>query len=105
MLASFVRTVCGCSMSWTPGAFIDETVACDPATGRRREGTVCAQRRRGQRSRRDVDRAGGGRQLTCVFVDNGLLRQDEARGLIEVFADHIPGTFVHVDATDRFLDR
>jgi GMP synthase (glutamine-hydrolysing) len=46
-----------------------------------------------------------GDRLTCVFVDNGLLRQDEARGLIDVFADHIPGHFVHVDATDRFLDR
>jgi GMP synthase (glutamine-hydrolysing) len=105
MLASFVRNVCNCSMSWTPGAFIEETVT----SIRRQVGdgrVLCA-------LSGGVDSAVAatliaravGDQLTCVFVDNGLLRQDEAAGLIEVFADHIPGTFVHVDATDRFLER
>jgi GMP synthase (glutamine-hydrolysing) len=105
MLAGFVRNVCGCSMSWTPGAFIDETVAAI----RRQvdEGKVLCALSGGVDSAVAatlIARAVGD-QLTCVFVDNGLLRQDEAKGLIEVFADHIPGKFVHVDATDRFLDR
>lgn len=105
MLSSFARNVCGCSMSWTPGAFIEESVEAI----RRQVGdgkVLCA-------LSGGVDSAVAatliaravGEQLTCVFVDNGLLRHDEAKGLIEVFAEHIPGSFVHVDASDRFLDR
>jgi GMP synthase (glutamine-hydrolysing) len=105
MLASFVRNVCNCSMTWTPGAFIEETIASiRRQVGERK--VLCA-------LSGGVDSAVAatliaravGDQLTCVFVDNGLLRRDEAAGLIDVFANHIPGTFVHVDATDRFLDR
>ena len=105
MIASFVRTVCGCSMKWTPGAFIEESVASIQAQVG--DGHVLCALSGGVDSAVAatlIARAIGDR-LTCVFVDNGLLRQDEARGLIDVFADHIPGTLVHVDATDRFLER
>jgi len=46
-----------------------------------------------------------GDQLTCVFVDNGLLRKDEAATLMEVFKEHLGIPVVHVDAVDRFLRR
>jgi len=46
-----------------------------------------------------------GDQLTCVFVDNGLLRRDEGRQLIETFRNDLKVRLVHVDATDRFLSR
>jgi GMP synthase (glutamine-hydrolysing) len=46
-----------------------------------------------------------GNQLTCVFVDNGLLRRNEAAQLAEVFERHIPARFIQVDASDRFLNR
>lgn len=46
-----------------------------------------------------------GSQLTCVFVDNGLLRQDEGSELVEVFRQHIPARLVSVDASERFLAR
>jgi GMP synthase (glutamine-hydrolysing) len=44
-----------------------------------------------------------GDQLTCVFVDHGLLRKDEAEQVVEAFDDHFRVPLRHVDATDRFL--
>jgi GMP synthase (glutamine-hydrolysing) len=46
-----------------------------------------------------------GDQLTCVFVDNGLLRQGEAEAVVHTFRDTFRINFVHVDAAARFLDR
>jgi len=43
-------------------------------------------------------------QLTCVFVDNGLLRRDEARQVCDMLGPRFGDDFVFVDATDRFLD-
>ena len=46
-----------------------------------------------------------GDQLTCVFVDHGLLRKDEATQVVETFERHFHVPLVHVDAADRFLAR
>ena len=46
-----------------------------------------------------------GDQLTCVFVDTGLLRAGEADEVVETFGRHFEMNLVHVDAADRFLDR
>ncbi|MCW5639388.1 MAG: glutamine-hydrolyzing GMP synthase, partial [Rubrivivax sp.] len=44
-----------------------------------------------------------GDQLTCVFVDHGLLRLDEARMVMEMFAGRLHAKVVHVDASEQFL--
>jgi GMP synthase (glutamine-hydrolysing) len=44
-----------------------------------------------------------GEQLTCVFVDTGLLRLDEGREVVRLFKDHYNIPLIHVDATDEFL--
>jgi len=46
-----------------------------------------------------------GDQLTCVFVDHGLLRKDEATEVVETFRRHFQVPLVHVDARERFLSR
>jgi GMP synthase (glutamine-hydrolysing) len=46
-----------------------------------------------------------GDQLTCVFVDTGLLRAGEAEEVVETFGRHFEMNLVHVDAADRFLGR
>ena len=45
-----------------------------------------------------------GDQLTCVFVDHGLLRKDEAEQVVETFGEHFHVPLVHVQAQERFLD-
>jgi GMP synthase (glutamine-hydrolysing) len=46
-----------------------------------------------------------GEQLTCLFVDNGLLRAGEAEGVVKTFRDTFKINLIHIDATKRFLDR
>ena len=46
-----------------------------------------------------------GDQLTCVFVDHGLLRRDEAEQVVETFGGHFHVPLVHVQAQERFLSR
>lgn len=45
-----------------------------------------------------------GDQLTCVFVDHGLLRHREAEDVVSTFGDHFHMKLIHVDASDRFLE-
>ena len=46
-----------------------------------------------------------GDQLTCVFVDNGLLRKDEAKEVVTMFKDSYNISFIHADETELFLDQ
>ena len=45
-----------------------------------------------------------GDQLTCIFVDHGLLRKGEAEQVVDTFRDHFKIDLIHVDAADRFID-
>ena len=46
-----------------------------------------------------------GERLTCVFVDHGMMRKDEAEQVVTAFRDQLQVPLVHVDASDRFLER
>jgi GMP synthase (glutamine-hydrolysing) len=46
-----------------------------------------------------------GDQLTCIFVNNGLLRKEEPERTVNAFQRNLKMNVIHVDATDRFLDR
>ena len=46
-----------------------------------------------------------GDKLTCVFVDNGLLRLNEGQQVMDMFGDHFGLNIIKIDAEDRFLDR
>ena len=103
LIDTFVRSVCGCKGQWTPSRIIDDAV---------------------ERIRRQVgsDRvilglSGGvdssvaaalihraiGDQLTCVFVDNGLLRLGEGDQVMATFGENLGVKVIRVDAEERFL--
>jgi GMP synthase (glutamine-hydrolysing) len=105
LLKNFLYEVAAAPPAWTPAAVIEEQVERIRAqVGRER--VLCA-------LSGGVDSAVAallvykavGEQLTCVFVDHGLLRADEATQVVETFRGHFNVPLVHVEAQERFLER
>ncbi len=103
LIERFVRGICGLAGDWSMPSYVDEAIA---------------------RIRRDVGDeevilglSGGvdssvaaalihkaiGKQLTCVFVDNGLLRLNEAEQVMATFAQNLGVKVIHVNARDQFM--
>jgi GMP synthase (glutamine-hydrolysing) len=103
MFASFLFDVCGLKPDWTSRSFIEDTVA----SVRERVGSgsaVCGLSGGVDSSVAAVLVSQAiGQQLTCIFVDNGLLRKDEASQVVEMVRHHLTLNLVHVDASERFL--
>jgi GMP synthase (glutamine-hydrolysing) len=105
ILRAFAFDVCGCTGDWTIASFIEEATArirqqvgegrvvCGLSGGV--DSTVAAML---------IHRAIGDR-LTCIFVDNGLLRYEEAAQIRKRFTEKLQLPLDCVDATDLFLDR
>ncbi|HCS12619.1 MAG: glutamine-hydrolyzing GMP synthase [Zetaproteobacteria bacterium CG06_land_8_20_14_3_00_59_53] len=103
MLSRFVHDICGCGRDWTMPHYIDTAVA------HIREQVGDEEVILGLSGGVDSSVAAAllhraiGAQLTCVFVDNGLLRLNEAEQVMATFADHLGVHVIHVDASGRFL--
>jgi GMP synthase (glutamine-hydrolysing) len=105
IIERFVHGICGCAGLWTPGNIIEESIA----------------QVRGQVGTDEVllGLSGGvdssvvaallhkaiGTQLTCVFVDNGLLRLGEGDQVMHTFARHMGVKVIRADASELFLSR
>ncbi len=105
ILTRFLADICGCDMSWNAASVAEEQirrireqvgdgkVICGLSGGV--DSSVAALL---------VHRAIGD-QLTCVFVDHGLMRKNEAEQVVSAFRDHFKVPLVAVDAEERFLAR
>jgi GMP synthase (glutamine-hydrolysing) len=103
ILRNFTHRIAGCHGDWTMAAFRDEAVArIREQVG---EGRVICGLSGGVDSSvaAVLIHEAIGDQLTCVFVDTGLLRKDEGRQVVSMFRDHYNIPLVHVDASDLFL--
>lgn len=105
MLHHFLYDVCQCKGNWKVETFIEHTVKeIRQRVGNRR--VLCAL-------------SGGvdssvvavliykaiGDQLTCMFVDHGLLRKGEVEGVVQTFGEHFKMNLIKVDAKERFLSK
>jgi GMP synthase (glutamine-hydrolysing) len=105
ILTTFLEDICGCERTWSPESIIDEQVAAIRAqVGNGR--VICGLSGGVDSSVAAllVHRAVGD-QLTCVFVDHGLMRKNEGEQVIAAFRDHFKVPLVAVDAEERFLTR
>jgi GMP synthase (glutamine-hydrolysing) len=103
ILARFAHDICGCGYDWNMHDYAGEAIA----SIRRQVGDD--EVLLGLSGGVDSSVAAAllhraiGDQLTCVFVDHGLLRQNEAEQVMDTFATHLGVRVVHVDASDEFL--
>ncbi|MBE3577165.1 MAG: glutamine-hydrolyzing GMP synthase [Limnochordales bacterium] len=105
LLKNFLFRIAGLEPSWTLSAFREETIARIRAEVGSRK-AVCG-------LSGGVDSATAavlvhqaiGDQLTCIFVDHGLLRAGEAEEVVRTFRDRLRIPLIHVRAEDRFLNR
>ena len=103
LIASFLFDICKVTPSWTPGVFVEQEIA------RIRERVGSARVICGLSGGVDSSVAAAlvhraiGDQLTCIFVDTGLLRLHEREQVERTFRQHLGITLITVDASDRFL--
>ncbi|MCW2254497.1 GMP synthase (glutamine-hydrolyzing) [Providencia alcalifaciens] len=104
ILKRFVQEICQCEALWTPAAIIDDTV--ERLKEQIGDDHVILALSGGVDSSVTallLNRAIG-KRLTCVFVDNGLLRLNEANQVMEMFEGKFDLNIIHVKAEDRFLN-
>ncbi len=105
IIQNFVYEVCGCKMDWTMGSFIEQT--CAEVREQVGDDHVVL----GLSGGVDSSVAAAllhkaiGDQLTCIFVNNGLLRSKEAEVVQRVFGENFHVKLKYVDATTRFLTK
>ncbi len=103
ILRRFATEICGCAPTWTPAAFIEETVASIRC--RVGDGMILCALSGGVDSvvtAALVHRAVGDR-LTCIFVNTGLMRRGEPEQVVRTFRDQLGMPLIAVDATEEFL--
>ncbi|WP_127496264.1 glutamine-hydrolyzing GMP synthase [Paenibacillus glycanilyticus] len=105
MIRNFLYNICGCEGNWTMESFIEDTirdirnqvgdkkVLCGLSGGV--DSSVVAM----------LIHKAIGDQLTCMFIDHGMLRKDEAESVMETFVGKFDMKVVKIDASERFLGK
>ncbi len=102
LLQRFVREICGCRGDWQMPEYVSESVKKIKETVGQEEVILGLSGGVDSSVAAALIHKAIGKQLTCVFVDHGLLRLNEAAQVLKTFAEHMHVKVVHVDASDRF---
>ncbi|ARA93045.1 GMP synthase (glutamine-hydrolyzing) [Rhodothermaceae bacterium RA] len=105
ILENFALRICGCSGDWTPASFVEEKIREIRAQVGDRHVILGLSGGVDSSVAAVLLHEAIGDQLTCIFVNNGLLRKGEWEQVQTTFRDHFHIRLQAVDATDRFLAR
>ncbi len=103
ILQRFVHEICGCQSLWTPGNIIESMIQSVRAQVGQDEVVLGLSGGVDSSVVAALLHRAIGKQLTCIFVDNGLLRLNEGDQVMETFARHMGVKVIRVDAENRFL--
>jgi GMP synthase (glutamine-hydrolysing) len=103
ILTRFVREICGCRGDWNMPDYVPEAIAKIRAQVGAEEVILGLSGGVDSSVAAALVHKAIGEQLTCVFVDTGLLRLGEAEQVIGTFREHMGLRLVHVDASERFM--
>ena len=104
LLRNFVVGICGCATNWTPENIIEDAVARIKAQVGDEQVILGLSGGVDSSVTALLLHRAIGKNLHCVFVDNGLLRLNEADQVMEMFGDKFGLNIIRVDAENRFLD-
>ncbi len=105
ILRNFVYNICGCTGKWEMNSFVEDTIkALKEKIGDKKALCALSGGVDSSVAAALVNKAIG-KNLTCIFVDHGLLRKNEAEEVEEVFTKNFDVNFVKVDARARFLEK
>jgi len=103
IIGRFVHDICGCKSDWNMPDYINEAVAAIRAQVGTDDVILGLSGGVDSSVAAALIHRAIGDQLTCVFVDHGLLRLDEGKMVMDMFADNLGVKVIHVDATQQFM--
>ena len=105
ILRNFAYRICGCQGNWTIGNFINESISnIKKQVGKDKVVSALSGGVDSSVVATIIHRAIGN-QLTCIFVNHGLLRREEVERTFNVFRLNLGMNIIYVDASERFLNR
>ena len=105
ILENFLFRVCGCTGNWTPENFVAQSI--NAIRGQVGDGRVICALSGGVDSAvaASLIHAAVGDQITCIFVNNGLMRLEEPERVLDTFKRNMGLNMLYIDAADRFVGR
>jgi len=105
LLSRFVHDICGCAGDWNMPDYVEEAVARIREQVGDEEVLLALSGGVDSSVAAALIHKAIGERLTCVFVDHGLLRLNEARQVMETYAGAMGIRIIHIDASERFLGK